>query len=138
NAVTRQLRDPRIGDEEFAELRAELDRLRVAASAERDRFKQAAAAAQSQLDALGAAPTSGQPRESSAIAESRRRLIAELQTLQDSAKQAELALARILVLQDDIAQGARQQFTRRLSYRGPAPFLPSFWRNGLNDIDAVT
>lgn len=137
NAVTRQLRDPRIGDEEFAALRTELDRLRVAATAERDQFKQAAAAAQTQLDALGAAPTSGQPRESPAIAETRRRLTAQVQTLQDSAKQAELALARVLVLQDEISQGARQQFTRRLTYRGPAPFLPSFWQNGVADIAAV-
>ncbi len=137
NAVTRQLRDPRAGDEEFAALRAELDRLRVAATEERDRFKQAVTAAQSQLDALGAAPASGQPRESPAVAESRRHLTGQVQILQDNAKQAELALARILVLQDEIAQGARQQFTRRLGYRGPAPFLPSFWRNGLADIAAV-
>lgn len=137
NTVARQLRDPRIGDEEFAALRAELDRLRVAATAERDQFKQSAAAAQSQLDALGAAPTTGQPRESAAVAESRRRLTAQVQNLLDRAKQAELALARVLVLQDEVSQGARQQFTRKLTYRGQAPFLPAFWQNGLADIAAV-
>lgn len=132
NPIMRQLRDPRIGDEEFASLRAELDRLRVAATTERDRFKQAATAAQSQLDALGAPPADG--RESPAVAESRRRLTAQVQTLQDNAKQAELALARILVLHDEVAEGARRQFTRQLSYRGQAPFLPAFWRNGLADV----
>lgn len=132
NTITRQLRDPRIGDEEFAALRTELDRLRVAATTERDQFKQAATVAQSQLDALGAPPQDG--RESPAIAESRRRLTTQVQTLQDHAKQAELALARVLVLQDEVAQGARRQFTRQLGYRGRAPFLPAFWQDGLADL----
>lgn len=132
NPIARQLRDPRIGDEEFAALRQELDRLRVAATTERDRFRQAAGAAQSQLDALGAPPAEG--RESPAVAESRRRLTAQVQTLQDNAKQAELALAQIVALHDEVEEGARRQFTRQLSYRGPAPFLPTFWRNGLDDI----
>lgn len=137
NTIARQLHDPRIGDEEFAALRAELDRLRVAATAERDQFKQAATATQTQLDALGPAPASGQPKESAAVADSRKRLTRQLQVEQDGVKQAELALARILVLQDEVTQGARQKFTRQLTYRGRPPFAPQFWQDGIADLEAV-
>lgn len=135
--IARQLRDPRVDDEGFVELRAALDRLRVAATEERDQFKQAAAAAQIQLDALGPAPAAGQPRESAAIADSRRQLSARLQTVQDGVKQAELALARIIAMQDEVAAEARQQFTRQLIYRGASPVSQSFWREGLADLVAA-
>jgi Small-conductance mechanosensitive channel len=137
NAVSRQLRDPRISGDAFGKLRVELDRLRVAATAERDQFRQAAAAGQTQLDALGPAPTADQPRESAGVAESRRQLSAQQQRLQDGVKQAELALARILVLQDEVAQAEHQQFARQLTYRGQSPFSPSFWQNGVADIEAA-
>ncbi len=136
-AVARQLRDPRMDDEGFTRLRAELDRLRVAASQERDQFKQAATAAQTQLDALGPAPAAGQPRESAAVAESRRQLSARLQALQDGVKQSELALARIIAMQDDVGAEARRQFTRQLIYRGVSPISPAFWRDGIADIAAA-
>lgn len=136
-AIERQLRDPRMDDEGFAALRASLDRLRVAATEERDQFKQAATAAQTQLDALGPAPAAGQPRESAAVADSRRQLSARLQAMQDGVKQSELALARIVAMQDEVADEARQQFTRQLIYRGASPFSPAFWRDGLADIVAA-
>lgn len=135
--ITRQLRDPRMDDEGFAALRADLDRLRVHATTERDQFKQAATATQSQLDALGPAPASGQPREAAAVTESRRQLAVRLQSTQDSAKQAELALTRIIALQDEVADEARRQFTRQLLYRGVSPFNPDFWRSGFDDIAAI-
>ncbi|MCW0236606.1 MAG: DUF3772 domain-containing protein [Ferrovibrio sp.] len=137
-AITRQLRDPRMDDDGFASLRADLDRLRVNASAERDQFKQAVATTQTQLDALGPAPASGQPREAPAVTESRRQLAVRLQSVQDSVKQAELALTRIVALQDEVADEARRQFTRQLLYRGTSPFNPDFWRNGIEDIKAVS
>lgn len=138
--ITRQLRDPRMDDDGFAALRADLDRLRVNASTERDQFKQAVATTQTQLDALGPAPApaSGQPREAPAVTESRRQLAVRLQSVQDSAKQAELALTRIVALQDEVADEARRQFTRQLLYRGTSPFNPDFWRNGIEDIQAVS
>ncbi|MFN4277132.1 MAG: DUF3772 domain-containing protein [Ferrovibrio sp.] len=136
-AIERQLRDPRMDDEGFVALRASLDRLRVAATEERDQFKQAATAAQTQLDALGPAPAAGQPRESAAVADSRRQLSARLQAMQDGVKQSELALARIVALQDQVADEARQQFTRQLIYRGASPFSPVFWHDGLADIVAA-
>lgn len=136
-AVVRQLRDPRMDDEGFIALRASLDRLRVAATEERDQFKQATSAAQTQLDALGPAPAAGQPRESAAIADSRRQLSARLQAMQDGVKQSELALARIVAMQDEVADEARQQFTRQLIYRGASPFSPAFWRDGLADIGSA-
>jgi small-conductance mechanosensitive channel len=135
--ITRQLRDPRMDDEGFAALRADLDRLRVKASTERDQFKQAATITQTQLEALGPAPAAGQPREAPAVTESRRQLAVRLQSMQDSAKQADLALARIVALQDEVADEARRQFTRQLLYRGTSPFNPDFWRNGIDDIAAV-
>lgn len=136
--ITRQLRDPRMDDDGFAVLRNELDRLRVNASAERDQFKQAATATQTQLDALGPAPASGQPREAPAVTESRRQLAVRLQSVQDSAKQAELALTRIISLQDEVADEARRQFTRQLLYRGASPFNPDFWSEGLGDIVTIS
>lgn len=135
--ITRQLRDPRMDDEGFAALRADLDRLRVHATTERDQFKQAATATQSQLDALGPAPAAGQPREAAAVTESRRQLAVRLQSAQDSTKQAELALTRIIALQDEVADEARRQFTRQLLYRGASPFNPDFWRSGFDDIAAI-
>lgn len=135
--ITRQLRDPRMDDEGFAALRADLDRLRVHATTERDQFRQAATATQSQLDALGPAPAAGQPREAAAVTESRRQLAVRLQSAQDSAKQAELALTRIIALQDEVADEARRQFTRQLLYRGVSPFNPDFWRSGFDDIAAI-
>lgn len=137
SSITRQLRDPRMDDEGFAALRADLDRLRVQATAERDQFRQAATSTQSQLDALGPAPAAGQPRESAAVSESRRQLAVRLQAVQDSAKQAELALTRIVALQDEVADEARRQFTRQLLYRGASPFNPDFWRSGFDDIAAI-
>jgi small-conductance mechanosensitive channel len=136
--ITRQLRDPRMDDEGFAMLRADLDRLRVSATAERDQFRQAATTTQTQLDALGPAPAAGQPREAPAVTESRRQLAVRLQSMQDSAKQAELALTRIIALQDEVADEARRQFARQLLYRGTSPFNPDFWRNGSEDIAAVS
>jgi potassium efflux system protein len=136
--ITRQLRDPRMDDEGFAALRADLDRLRVQASAERDQFRQAATSTQSQLDALGPAPAAGQPREAAAVTESRRQLAVRLQSAQDSTKQAELALTRIIALQDEVADEARRQFTRQLLYRGVSPFNPDFWRSGFGDIGAIS
>jgi small-conductance mechanosensitive channel len=136
--ITRQLRDPRMDDDGFAALRAELDRLRVSASIERDQFKQAVTGTQTQLDALGPPPASGQPREAPAVTESRRQLAVRLQSVQDSVKQAELALTRIIALQDEVADEARRQFTRQLIYRGASPFNPEFWRNGSEDIRAVS
>lgn len=135
--ITRQLRDPRMDDEGFAALRADLDRLRVHATTERDQFKQSATVTQSQLDALGPAPAAGQPREAAAVTESRRQLAVRLQSAQDSTKQAELALTRIVALQDEVADEARRQFTRQLLYRGASPFNPDFWRSGLDDIAAI-
>jgi len=136
--ITRQLRDPRMDDEGFAALRADLDRLRVQATTERDQFRQAATSTQSQLDALGPAPAAGQPREAAAVTESRRQLAVRLQSVQDSTKQAELALTRIVALQDEVADEARRQFTRQLLYRGASPFNPDFWRNGFDDIGAIS
>lgn len=136
--ITRQLRDPRMDDEGFAALRADLDRLRVHATTERDQFRQAATAMQTQLDALGPPPAAGQPREAAAIADSRRQLAVRLQSAQDSTKQAELALTRIVALQDEVADEARRQFTRQLLYRGASPFNPDFWRNGAEDIGAIS
>lgn len=136
--ITRQLRDPRMDDEGFAALRADLDRLRVAASTERDQFRQVAASTQSQLDALGPAPAAGQPREATAVTESRRQLAVRLQSAQDSTKQAELALTRIIALQDEVADEARRQFTRQLLYRGVSPFNLDFWRNGFDDIATIS
>ncbi len=136
--ITRQLRDPRMDDEGFAVLRADLDRLRVQATAERDQFRQAATSTQSQLDALGPAPAAGQPREAAAVTESRRQLAVRLQSAQDSTKQAELALTRIIALQDEVADEARRQFTRQLLYRGVSPFNPDFWRSGFDDIAAIS
>jgi potassium efflux system protein len=136
--ITRQLRDPRMDDEGFAVLRADLDRLRVAATTERDQFRQVATATQSQLDALGPAPATGQPREAAAVTESRRQLAVRLQSAQDSTKQAELALTRIVALQDEVADEARRQFTRQLLYRGASPFNPDFWRDGFDDISATS
>lgn len=138
SAVTRQLRDPRMDDDGFAALRAELDRLRVNATSERDLFRQAVTATQTQLDALGPAPAQGQPREAQGVTESRRQLAVRLQSVQDSVKQAELALTRIVALQDEVADEARRQFTRQLLYRGASPFNPDFWRNGFDDIRAVS
>lgn len=136
--IERQLRDPRLNDDDFAALRTDLDRLRVAATQERDLFKQAATATQVQLDALGPAPAQGQPRESQAVADSRRQLITRLQATGDAVKQAELALARIVALQDEVADQARRQFTRQLIYRGPSPFNPAFWRDGIAEVQAVS
>jgi len=136
--IERQLRDPRLNDDDFASLRTDLDRLRVAATQERDLFKAAAAATQVQLDALGPAPAQGQPRESQAVADSRRQLTTRLQANGDAVKQAELALARIVALQDDVADQARRQFTRQLIYRGPSPFNPAFWRDGIAEVQAVS
>ncbi|MEK9967955.1 MAG: DUF3772 domain-containing protein, partial [Ferrovibrio sp.] len=136
-SITRQLRDPRMDDDGFAALRADLDRLRVSATNERDQFRQAATTTQTQLDALGPSPASGQPREAPAVTESRRQLAVRLQSLQDSGKQAELALARIVALQDEVADEARRQFTRQLLYRGTSPFNPDFWRSGFDEIAAV-
>jgi potassium efflux system protein len=136
--IERQLRDPRLNDDDFAALRGTLDRLRITATQDRDHAKQAVAATQTQLDALGAAPAAGQPRESAAIAESRRQFNSRLQTVQDRVKQTELALARILALQDEVADQARRQFTRQLIYRGPSPFNPVFWRDGIADAQAVS
>ncbi|MBS4046345.1 MAG: mechanosensitive ion channel family protein [Alphaproteobacteria bacterium] len=136
--ITRQLRDPRMDDEGFAALRADLDRLRVQATTERDQFRQAATSAQSQLDALGPAPAAGQPREAAAVTESRRQLAVRLQSVQDSTKQAELALTRIVALQDEVADEARRQFTRQLLYRGVSPFNPDFWHSGFDDIGAIS
>ncbi len=138
SAVTRQLRDPRMDDDGFAALRADLDRLRVNASIERDQFRQAVTGTQTQLDALGPAPATGQPREAPAVTESRRQLAVRLQSVQDSAKQAELALTRIIALQDEVADEARRQFTRQLLYRGASPFSPNFWRNGIEDIRGIS
>lgn len=135
--ITRQLRDPRMDDEGFAALRSDLDRLRVHATTERDQFRQVATATQSQLDALGPAPATGQPREAAAVTESRRQLAVRLQSAQDSTKQAELALTRIVALQDEVADEARRQFTRQLLYRGASPFNPDFWRSGFDDIAAI-
>ncbi len=136
--ITRQLRDPRMDDDGFATLRADLDRLRVQATTERDQFRQAATSTQSQLDALGPAPAAGQPREAAAVTESRRQLAVRLQSAQDSTKQAELALTRIVALQDEVADEARRQFTRQLLYRGVSPFNPDFWRSGFDDIGAIS
>jgi potassium efflux system protein len=136
--ITRQLRDPRMDDEGFATLRADLDRLRVHATTERDQFRQAATVMQTQLDALGPPPAAGQPREAAAVADSRRQLAVRLQSAQDSTKQAELALTRIVALQDEVADEARRQFTRQLLYRGASPFNPDFWRNGVEDIGAIS
>ena len=136
--ITRQLRDPRMDDEGFAVLRADLDRLRVQATTERDQFRQATAATQTQLDALGPPPAAGQPREAAGVTESRRQLAVRLQSSQDSAKQAELALTRIVALQDEVADEARRQFTRQLMYRGASPFNPDFWRSGFDDIGAIS
>jgi potassium efflux system protein len=136
--ITRQLRDPRMDDEGFAALRADLDRLRVHATTERDQFRQAATVMQTQLDALGPPPAAGQPREAAAVADSRRQLAVRLQSAQDSTKQAELALTRIVALQDEVADEARRQFTRQLLYRGASPFNPDFWRSGIEDIGAIS
>ncbi|PJI39234.1 DUF3772 domain-containing protein [Ferrovibrio sp.] len=136
--ITRQLRDPRMDDEGFAVLRADLDRLRVQATTERDQFRQATAATQTQLDALGPPPAAGQPREAAGVTESRRQLAVRLQSAQDSGKQAELALTRIVALQDEVADEARRQFTRQLMYRGASPFNPDFWRSGVDDIRATS
>lgn len=136
--IERQLRDPRLNDDDFAALRADLDRLRITATQERDLFRQAVTATQIQLDALGPAPAAGQPRESAAVAESRRQVATRLQTSQDGVKQSELALARIVALQDEVADQARRQFTRQLIYRGPSPFMPAFWRDGFAEVEAVS
>lgn len=136
-AVARQLRDPRMDDAGFAELRTTLDRLRIDATQERDQARQAAGAAQLQLDALGQPPAAGQPRESAAVAESRRQLTARVQASQDAVKQADLVLARIVSLQEEVAGEARRQFTRQLAYRGQSPFSPDFWREGAADIGAA-
>lgn len=136
--IERELRDPRLNDDDFAALRSDLDRRRVIATQERDHARQAALVTQTQLDALGAAPAAGQPRESAAVAESRRQFNARLQAAQDRVKQTELALARILVLQDDVADQARRQFTRQLIYRGLSPFNPAFWNDGIADVQAVS
>lgn len=136
--IMRQLRDPRMDDDGFAVLRADLDRLRVHATTERDQFRQVATATQSQFEALGPAPAAGQPREAAGVTESRRQLAVRLQSAQDSTKQAELALTRIVALQDEVADEARRQFTRQLLYRGASPFNPDFWRGGFDDISATS
>ncbi len=135
--IERQLNDPRLDDADF-------DRLRKAIEAQRDSItklratqRDEATAAQSLLDALGPAPAEGQPRESAAVAETRRQLTQRVQRAQDALKQADLGLVRVTALQEKLGAESREQFTRRLAYRGTSPLVPEFWGNALADLPAA-
>jgi len=135
--IERQLNDPRLDEADFDRLRAEIERQRENVSKQRGVQREEATAAQTLLDALGPAPAAGQPRESAAVAETRRQLTQRSQRAQDALKEAELGLVRLAALQEKLSAESRQQFTRRLAYRGTSPVSPDFWSNAVADLPAA-
>ncbi|WP_428247708.1 DUF3772 domain-containing protein [Ferrovibrio sp.] len=132
--LDRQLNDPRLSDSDFDRLRSELERQRDVVTKQRAAQREEASAAQTLLEALGPAPEANQPRESAAVAETRRQLTLRNQRAQDAVKETDLALARLAGLQEKLTTESREQFTRRLAYRGTAPIVPDFWGQALADI----
>ncbi len=135
--IERRLNDPRLDEADFDRLRGALERQREAINRLRGAQREEATAAQSLLDSLGPAPAEGQPRESSAVADTRRQLTQRVQRAQDGLKQADLAAARLTALNEKLAAESREQFTRRLVYRGMSPVAPEFWGNALSDLPAA-
>jgi potassium efflux system protein len=135
--IERQLSDPRLDEADFDRLRAEIERQRDTVTKQRGVQREEVAATQTLLDALGPAPTAGQPRESAAVAETRRQLTQRSQRAQDAVKEAELGLVRLAALQEKLSAESRQQFTRRLVYRGTSPISPDFWSNAVADLPAA-
>ena len=139
--IERRLDDPRLTDADFNALRATGEKLRESGVQTRAAQRAEAQEAQTLLDALGPPPTatagSPAPRESASVAETRRQLTARAQRAGDGVKEIELALARLQALQDRVAAEARQQFTRRLVYRGPALLGANFWRQAATGIPAT-
>lgn len=136
--IERRLGDPRLSDTDFNALRLMGEKLREAGTETRTAQRAEAQEAQTLLDALGPAPVAGSStRESPSVAETRRQLTARVQRANDGLKEIDLALARLQSLQDRVAGEARQQFTRRLVYRGPALLGSTFWDHAREDVPGV-
>lgn len=136
--IERRLGDPRLSDADFNALRLMGEKLREAGTETRAAQRAEAQEAQTLLDALGPAPAAGSStRESASVADTRRQLTARVQRANDGLKEIDLALARLQSLQDRVASEARQQFTRRLAYRGPALLGATFWQHAGEDIPGV-
>ncbi|MBX3454575.1 DUF3772 domain-containing protein [Ferrovibrio sp.] len=134
--IERRLADPRLTDADFNALRLMGERLREAATQTRTAQRAEAQEAQTLLDALGPPPAAG-TRESPSVTETRRQLNARTQRATDGLKEIDLAMARLLALQDRVASEGRQQFTRQLVYRGPALLGATFWGQASADIPAT-
>lgn len=132
--LDRQLNDPRLSDSDIDRLRSELEQQRDVVTKQRTAQREEATAAQTLLEALGPAPEANQPRESAAVAETRRQLTLRAQRAQDAVKETDLALVRLAAMQEKLTTESREQFTRRLAYRGTAPIVPDFWGQALTDL----
>ncbi len=90
-----------------------------------------------QLDALGPAPAEGES-EATEIAERRKELNAQLETLRAPVVAAEEAHARANGLVSEIDRIIRDRQSRELLSRGPSPLNPGYWQGTLAQVSGAS
>ncbi|WP_119303128.1 mechanosensitive ion channel family protein [Dongia deserti] len=90
-----------------------------------------------QLARLGAPPTEGQPPEDPGITANRTRLSEELTRSQGRVTRAELVIARVQAIQDEMGRREQEMTQRKLAVQGPLPLSLGTWQDALSDTDVI-
>jgi len=137
-AADRSLGKSELTDERLEEIRAEVGRLRLEATAAVEAAGPEAQAIRDELQALGPPPGEGQPPEAASLAAKRKAIGEILAVTEGAIKETELIVTRADRILGQSAALRRVRLTERLLARGPSPLTRAVWEKaGSEFLDSV-
>lgn len=127
-SAERSVESLKTADEDLGRMRDQVEHVIAQSAQFADRLRPRLASMRDRLLKLGSPPAAGAPAEMAPVAAERRRLEAEIATLDGAVKTLELTWVKARQTIDRITDMRLAMFTRSLTERMSSPMLPSLWR----------
>ena len=121
-------------DETLKRVRKELIEMREQIRSAREEFDLSKEPLQDELNALGAPPGEGQPKESKTIATQRKKLNEQIADIEVQVKEADLILAKVEKLLKQLSVVRIDQFANKLFSRNVSALSPDIWQKAITSL----